>query len=133
MVIINLCSCLCDLKSIFIFLRIKSIKMVRMLHYITDSTENVIRSSKDVLDYFVKDYIKLYGVDHQSFTLHCISKHLIDDVKAHGSLIGHSMFHVESSFGYYKSRINGTRGFAGQYIKSIVIITEYNNLFQIII
>lgn len=67
---------------------------------------------------FSKWYIEYYGKDNLTFTFHCVSKHLIQDVKQHGSLLGHSMFSVESSLGYFKASLNGTRGFDSQYLKS---------------
>ena len=52
------------------------------------------------------------------FTFHCVSKHLINDVKLHGSLIGHSMFGLEGCLGYLRKTLKGTRGLDSQYIKS---------------
>lgn len=66
---------------------------------------------------FSKWFLVYYGEENRTYTFHCISKHLVDDVKLHGSLISHSMFSAESSLGYFRRCLNGTRGLNNQYIK----------------
>lgn len=77
-----------------------------------------IHKAGKLLKVFSKWYIKYYGQNNLTYTLHCLTKHLVDDVKLHGSLIGHSMFSVESCLGFYRNSLNGTRGLDSQFLKS---------------
>ena len=54
---------------------------------------------------------------YQSYTLHAIAKHLLDDVILHGSLSQHSMFSSEGALGIFKKSIKGKRGVGTQFIK----------------
>jgi hypothetical protein len=65
-----------------------------------------------------ESYIRLYGDYNCTFNYHIVSQHLIQDVKAHGSLIGHNMFSFESMLGFLLPAVHGTLGLADQYIKS---------------
>ena len=56
--------------------------------------------------------------EFESFTFHLTTKHLLDDVKKHGSLIGHSMFSLEGSLGFFNSTLHGNDNLSEQYIKS---------------
>ncbi|CAF1044042.1 unnamed protein product, partial [Brachionus calyciflorus] len=88
---------------------------VKMLHQLRDRVD--LRKAEDLIKVFSKWFITYYGEDNLTFTFHCISKHLVDDVKLHGSLISHSMFSAESSLGYFRRSLNGTRGLSAQYIR----------------
>ena len=77
-----------------------------------------IPSAKLLLDFFSESYVRLYGLSSSIFTFHIISKHLIEDVVRHGSLSSHSMFSLEGCLGYFRSSLNGTRGFSNQFIRS---------------
>lgn len=65
-----------------------------------------------------ESYIRLYGDYNCTFNYHIVSRHLIEDVRAHGSIIGHNMFSFESLLGFLIPAIHGTVGLAEQYIKS---------------
>lgn len=82
-------------------------------------SETELSKAEKLLSIFSKWYIKYYGDENLTYTFHCISKHLIEDVKRHGSLCGHSMFSVESCLGYYRKSLNGTRGLDSQFMKSL--------------
>jgi hypothetical protein len=91
-----------------------------MLHYIQDISN--IEKAEKLLKEFSISYIKLYGEGNLTYTFHCLTKHLIDDVTKHGSLAMHSMFSFEGELGHSKESLNGTRGLANQYIKSKLAI-----------
>ena len=76
-----------------------------------------IDNAETLIDTFGKCFIKYYGDQNLTFTFHCVTKHLITDVKLHGSLSCHSMFSAESSLGYFRKKLNGTRGLDNQYLK----------------
>ena len=83
-----------------------------------DATTSNIEQARILLSCFSSSYITLYGEKHLSFTFHCLSKHLVDDVLHHGSLSSHSMFSLESTLGFLSRAVHGTRGFSNQYSKS---------------
>lgn len=89
-----------------------------MLLHKVERREHIETAAK-LLSIFVSDYVTLYGKESQSFTFHLISKHMIEDVKKHGSLIGHSMFSIESTMGFLKAKLHGTRGLTEKYLKSM--------------
>jgi hypothetical protein len=68
------------------------IKAIRILYKLQN---NKIQVAKILLAVFEKSFTKLYGRHNQSYTYHCVTKHLINDVKLHGSLVGHSLFALE--------------------------------------
>ena len=70
------------------------------------------------MEKFAESYVRLYTDFHCTFNFHIITKHLIDDVKMHGSLVGHTMYSFESLFGYLKPTIHGTSSLGEQYLKS---------------
>ena len=72
-----------------------------------------------LLKFFTESSILIFGEDQvQTFTFHLLTKHLINDVKKHGSLLGHSLFSLESTAGYFKNTLNGTVNLSEQYIQS---------------
>ena len=77
-----------------------------------------IKLANRLISSFSETYITIYGSRCQTFTFHLLSKHLIEDVEYHGSLIGHSMFHLEGALGHFSETIQGTRGYSNQYIQS---------------
>lgn len=77
-----------------------------------------MKKAEKLLAIFSHSFIKFYGSRNLTFTFHCLSKHLVQDVEKHGSLIGHSMFSLEGYLGYYRKSLNGTRGLDSQFIKS---------------
>ena len=70
------------------------------------------------MEKFAESNVRLYTDFHCTFNFHIITKHLIDDVKMHGSLVGHTMYSFESLFGYLKPTIHGTSSLGEQYLKS---------------
>ena len=104
------------------------------MHQVKDRSD--IQKAKVLIETFGKCFIKYYGDQNLTFTFHLVTKHLINDVLLHGSLSFHSMFSAESSLGYFRRKINGTRGLDTQYlistfkrIKSIFIF--FNSYFKI--
>lgn len=89
-----------------------------MHHY---KSSQCIAKAKCLLLYFSSNFFKLFGDDLQTFTFHCLIKHLVIDAERHGSLAGHSMFSLEGSLGYFNRALNGTRGLPNQFIKSKTI------------
>ena len=86
-----------------------------------------IKSDKDIstaelmINEFVSSTPLLYGNDTLTFNLHRL-RHLVQDVKNHGSLSFHSLFAPESFLGYFKRKIHGTRGLNTQYVKGKMLI-----------
>jgi hypothetical protein len=97
-------------------------KAIKLLH---NATPLNIEHARGLLHCWSRTYIELYGEKHLSFTFHLISKHLVDDVINHGSLISHSMFSLESVLGYLGKAIHGTRGFSKQYAKGTIGINFF--------
>ena len=76
-----------------------------------------IEHARGLLHCLFRAYIDLYGEKNLSFTFHMATKHLVDDVVHHGSLISHSIFSLESTLEFLSRAIYGTRGFSNQYVK----------------
>ena len=76
---------------------------------------------KKILAEFVFQFPKLYGESSIVFNIHTL-RHLIQDVKRHGSLSQHSMFSLESSLVYFKNKLHGTKSLSSQLIKGSNII-----------
>jgi hypothetical protein len=90
---------------------------MRELYIVKDT--GIFDYCEALLKFFLKSSLKIFGDDKiQTFTFHLLTKHLIDDVKKHGSLIGHSLFSLESAAGYFKNTLNGTVNLSEQYIQS---------------
>ena len=89
---------------------------MKLLHQVKNNSD--IDKAKILIEAFGKSFIKYYGDQNLTFTFHVFMKHLIRDVLLHGSLSFHSMFSVESSLGYFRRKINGTRGLNTQYLIS---------------
>jgi len=70
------------------------------------------------MEKFAESYVRIYTDYQCTFNFHIITKHLIEDVKAHGSLIGHTMYSFESLFGFLKPSIHGTTALGEQYLRS---------------
>ena len=85
--------------------------------YIVNDTSN-LEFADVLLELFRMTSIRRCDKDIESFTFHLITKHLVDDVKKHGSLIGHSMFSLEGSLGFFNSTLHGNVNLSEQYIKS---------------
>jgi hypothetical protein len=62
--------------------------------------------------------IKHFGKEIETFTFHLTTKHLVEDVMHHGSLIGHSMFSLEGSLGFFNKTLHGNINLSEQYVKS---------------
>jgi hypothetical protein len=77
------------------------VKAIRILYKLKN---NEIQIAKELLAVFEKKFSLLYGEHNQSYTYHCVTKHLINDVKQHGSLAGHSLFALEGMEKYLKSK-----------------------------
>ena len=58
-----------------------------MLHQLRELDD--LQNSKNLIDIFSKHFISYYGQENLTFTFHCVTKHLVDDVKLHGSLMSH--------------------------------------------
>lgn len=80
---------------------------------------NDIRFAEKLLDWFSWSFNILYGEMYNTLTIHQLTNHLVNDVKLHGSLIGHSLYSMEGVMGYCKNRLNGTRGFENQFVNSM--------------
>jgi hypothetical protein len=83
------------------------------------TTQEKIELAQVLLEKFCESYPRLYGQNNLTYNYHVISNHLIDDVKSHGSLIGHSMNSFESLFGFLLNSVHGTRGIGNQYVTSM--------------
>ena len=83
------------------------------------ATTDSIALAEILISKWSESYVRLYGDYNCTFNFHIVSQHLIQDVRAHGSLIGHNMFSFESLLGFLLPAIHGTQGLAEQYIKSI--------------
>ncbi len=94
---------------------INKLKAIRILHTLEKKSD--LSTAEKLIKCFSDSYPKLYGISNLTYTFHCVSKHLVDDVRKHGSLCCHSMFSAESCLGFVNSAMHGTRGFAHQYIK----------------
>lgn len=92
------------------------ISAIRSLYYIKNTA--AIEFCEYLLNEFQTTSLDLFGEGFQSITFHFVNKHLIEDVKKHGSLIGHSMFSLEGTLGIYNKTLNGTVNLSEQYIKS---------------
>jgi hypothetical protein len=89
---------------------------MRLLYIVKDT--GIFDYCESLLKLFSKSSLRVFGEEFQTFTFHLLTKHLIDDVKKHGSLLGHSLFSLESTAGYYKNTLNGTVNLSEQYIQS---------------
>ena len=70
------------------------------------------------MEAFKVNHLHYHGHDKQTFTFHCLTKHLIEDTKKHGSLKGHSLFSLESCLGTFNKTLNGTTNLPFEYIRS---------------
>ena len=93
------------------------------------ATAQTIELAKILLENFSETYVRLYSDFHCSFNFHIITKHLVEDVRLHGSIIGHTMFAFENLFGYLLPSIHGTIGIGEQYLKSKLLLTTSIKLF----
>ena len=93
------------------------------------ATAQTIELAKILLENFSESYVRLYSDFHCTFNFHIITKHLVEDVRLHGSIIGHTMFAFESLFGYLLPSIHGTIGIGEQYLKSKLLLTTSIKLF----
>lgn len=123
MVIISILQITLEIEIFFSY----SNQGVKLIHKFRNISS--IEKAKKLMDYFSKSFIKLYGDSNQTFTFHCISKHLIDDAKKHGSLFAHFMFSLEGSLGHFKYSLNGTRGLDTQFIKSTEPLIDLIQIF----
>ena len=69
---------------------------------------------------FESTYKDLYGEFNCTLTFHLVTKHMCDNVKRHGSLVGHHLYSLEGTQGIILSALNGTRGFSSQMIKCML-------------
>ena len=88
------------------------------MHTLTDLQN--LKIADKLLTEFVNQIPKLYGETTLVFNVHTL-RHLIQDVKRHGSLSQHSMFALEGSSGYFKKKIHGTTSLSSQFIKGKLI------------
>lgn len=88
---------------------------VRLLH-VSSSAQALSQASK-LMRYFELNYAGTFGADLQTYTFHCLTKHLIRDTELHGCLSSHSIFSLEGSLGYYRRSLHGTNGFCHQFKK----------------
>jgi hypothetical protein len=79
---------------------------------------SVLEFSEVLLELFRMTSLQRFGREIESFTFHLTVKHLVNNVKLHGSLIGHSMFSLEGSLGFFNSTLNGNVNLSEQYVKS---------------
>ena len=109
------------------------IKGIRILHRCVDMA--ALSNARKLIDNFSNSYCTLNGGNTcLTYTFHCVSHHIADDVERHGSLVGHSMFSIEGTFGHFIRSLNGTRGFSNQILTSNLQIKNYQlniNIFQI--
>ena len=80
------------------------------------NNENIIIAEK-LLKIFESSYVKLFGAFNCTLAFHLITKHLIEDVKKHGSLVGHHAYSLEGTQGLLVKSLNGTLGFSNQMIR----------------
>jgi hypothetical protein len=66
---------------------------------------------------FESSYVRLFGAFNCTLTFHLLTKHLIADVKKHGSLVGHHAYSLEGTQGLLVNSLNGTVGFSNQMIR----------------
>ena len=64
--------------------------------------------------------MKLFGSFNCTLTFHLLTKHLIEDVRKHGSLVGHSAYSLEGTQGLLVQSLNGTVGFSHQMIRCLL-------------
>ena len=102
-------------NSMIILWKILNVEAIKFLY---KATHESIALAEILLVKWREGYVRLFGDYHCTFNFHIVSQHLIQDVKLHGSLIGHNMFSFESLLGFLLPAIHGTRGLAEQYIKS---------------
>ena len=113
----------------FIFLISYFFKAIKLLYKATAQT---IELAKVLLENFSDGYVRLYSDFNCTFNFHIITKHLVEDVQLHGSIIGHTMFSFESLFGYLLPSIHGTTGIGKQYLRSKLLFnTKILLLFKI--
>ena len=84
----------------------------------TVKNDENLKIAEKLLAEFVFQFPKLYGESSMVFNIHTL-RHLIQDVKRHGSLSQHSMFSVEGSLGYFKNKLHGTRNLSSQLVKGL--------------
>ncbi len=111
------------LNYLYYFIEFLAIKLLYK------ATAQTIELAKILLENFSETYVRLYSDFHCSFNFHIITKHLVGDVRLHGSIIGHTMFAFESLFGYLLPSIHGTTGIGKQYLKSKLLLTTSIKLF----
>ena len=97
------------------FLNFGSIIKATKLLYI-ENEENIVIAEK-LLKIFESSYVRLFGAFNCTLTFHLLTKHLIEDVKRHGSLVGHHAYSLEGTQGLLVNSLNGTVGFSNQMIK----------------
>jgi hypothetical protein len=66
---------------------------------------------------FESSYVRLFGAFNCTLTFHLLTKHLIADVKKHGTLVGHHAYPLEGTQGLLVNSLNGTVGFSNQMIR----------------
>ena len=94
---------------------------IRLLHRVEE--ENDINLARKLIDCFSDSFCHLYdGNSRLTYTFHSVAHHLVDDVIKHGSLVGHSMFSIEGTFGLLIRSLNGTRGLTKQMIESTIYL-----------
>ena len=77
-----------------------------------------MKDAEYLIDLFRSSFTTLYGQENQSYTFHCITRHLVKDAKKHGSLVSHSLFSLEGCIGLFNITLNGTVNLSHAYIKS---------------
>jgi hypothetical protein len=83
---------------------------------------SVLEFSEVLLELFRMTSLKRFGPEIESFTFHLTVKHLVENVRYHGSLISHSMFSLEGSLGFFNSTLNGNVNLSEQYVNSNILI-----------
>jgi hypothetical protein len=76
-----------------------------------------VKVAEKLLEIFERSFVSLYGEFHCTLTFHLVTKHHVDDVRKHGSSVGHSAYSLEGTQGLLVQALNGTTGFSNQMIK----------------
>jgi hypothetical protein len=82
-----------------------------------NANDENIEVAEKLLRIFEISYVKLYGAFNCTLTYHLLTKHLISDVRKHGSLVGHSAYSLEGTQGLLLKALSGTRSFSNQMIR----------------
>jgi hypothetical protein len=107
------------------------VTFIRLLtrEHVSDSN---LDNARILIEYFVKRFATLYGIEKMSFNLHA-HLHLVDQVARFGPLNKHSCFGFEGKIFHLKTMIDGTRYFPDQIHNQIELHIWVDNNEHIIL